>query len=514
VSETIESLLEHIPRQSVVRAVLRANRRYLGVRLIHGADTDYADLFLYVGKSSQLPPVALSKPIGLILQNDAGLDIADVSADCVELADCVDLPALYEELIDLWHHNEIGASVSALTTLVNSGNIHVIVESASKILQNPIFILNKDSCLMDCHCDSPVDEENILHLLKHGHFSSEQLKRAHLSESCRMVVHNSAPAIVDSPFRNGRRNLTGIIKSGGRGVGTVIVSEYGHKFTAADIDVVNLICGVISQLLSDSRRHGSGNLTDFTYEHHLNALLDGEATNISWIPGWLARLRWTGRRNFYLFALIAPSGISNSPETARLRAQMQCIEAAYTFLHDRNLLMVLNAENKASLARCVAQLSEILPPYNIRAGVSDRFDSIQQIRGRYQEALDAMRVSDMLGDNAVVSAYAERLVFDLLMKAKGPTRRYGDCRLSLLREYDRKNGTDYYETLYLFLKNAFNKTQTANRLFIHRNTLSYRLLKIAEFLELDLGDGDDCQKLYLAFKSMELDAASDKARDK
>ncbi|MDR1639838.1 MAG: hypothetical protein LBT59_09105 [Clostridiales bacterium] len=121
-SETIESLLRHIPKQAISRAVLKANRQYLGVKLMRGPHMEYADLFLYVGKSSQLNPHALSKRIGLILQNDAGLDIGDSVEllDLVELSDGVDLIALYEELKDLW----CNATISAMASLANSGNIH------------------------------------------------------------------------------------------------------------------------------------------------------------------------------------------------------------------------------------------------------------------------------------------------------------------------------------------------------------------------------------------------------
>jgi DNA-binding PucR family transcriptional regulator len=41
-----------------------------------------------------------------------------------------------------------------------------------------------------------------------------------------------------------------------------------------------------------------------------------------------------------------------------------------------------------------------------------------------------------------------------------------------------------------------NQIHTANALFIHRNTLKYRLAKISELTDIDLSDPDE--KLYLS----------------
>jgi sugar diacid utilization regulator len=243
------------------------------------------------------------------------------------------------------------------------------------------------------------------------------------------------------------------------------------------------------------------------YECRLNALLDGKSTDASWIPGWLLYLHWTEHQNFYLLTLISPLGINDNQESDRLRSQLGQIKSSCSFLNDRNLILILNAKDKEALQKCVSQLSEILPQHNLKAGLSERFDNILDLPEYRQQALDALKASAILGDSALISNYQEKMVYDLLLKASNPQRCYGDYRLQVLEDYDKKNGTDYCHTLHVFMKNAFNKNQTASILFIHRNSLSYRLHKIKEILDLDLSDGEDCQKLYLAFKSRELEAA-------
>ena len=71
--------------------------------------------------------------------------------------------------------------------------------------------------------------------------------------------------------------------------------------------------------------------------------------------------------------------------------------------------------------------------------------------------------------------------------------------ISLLK-YDTKYKTNYAETLYAYVSNGQNQTKSANALHIHRNTLTYRITKIAEIIGIDLDDNTLMLHLLLSFK--------------
>lgn len=52
-----------------------------------------------------------------------------------------------------------------------------------------------------------------------------------------------------------------------------------------------------------------------------------------------------------------------------------------------------------------------------------------------------------------------------------------------------------------FIENDLNISKTSNMLFLHRNTLIYRLEKIKEYLNLDLKNFKDAFIFYLSVKS-------------
>ena len=95
--------------------------------------------------------------------------------------------------------------------------------------------------------------------------------------------------------------------------------------------------------------------------------------------------------------------------------------------------------------------------------------------------------------------YADMGYYKILMAADRESLR-DYCRecLDALKEHDEKNGTDYVETLRLYLENNSSVTAVAELTFVHRNTVNYKIKKIKEILGCEL-DQSDKLRLMLAF---------------
>ena len=74
-----------------------------------------------------------------------------------------------------------------------------------------------------------------------------------------------------------------------------------------------------------------------------------------------------------------------------------------------------------------------------------------------------------------------------------------DERLSVLREHDAARGGQLQTTLRAYILSGGSLQGTADALFTHRNTVSYRLAKIRELLPCDLSSAEERFALLLAF---------------
>lgn len=96
--------------------------------------------------------------------------------------------------------------------------------------------------------------------------------------------------------------------------------------------------------------------------------------------------------------------------------------------------------------------------------------------------------------------YSELGVYQLLLAIdnKETIKAYYNDMLGKLEENDQNNGTDYLDFLNAYLNSNCNINDTADALFIHRNTVVYKIKKINELLDCDLSDIEVRVQLYLA----------------
>ena len=72
--------------------------------------------------------------------------------------------------------------------------------------------------------------------------------------------------------------------------------------------------------------------------------------------------------------------------------------------------------------------------------------------------------------------------------------------LGILEEYDKKHGTCYMETLRVLTENLGARKETAEALYLHRNTLSYRIRQIEQLTGYNLNDPQTLFQVQLAVK--------------
>lgn len=72
-----------------------------------------------------------------------------------------------------------------------------------------------------------------------------------------------------------------------------------------------------------------------------------------------------------------------------------------------------------------------------------------------------------------------------------------------LADYDRKRGSDLVKTLSVYFDTGANASETADRLFLHRNSLLYRLERIQSLTGLDLKEPGARLALQLGLLAIE-----------
>lgn len=139
------------------------------------------------------------------------------------------------------------------------------------------------------------------------------------------------------------------------------------------------------------------------------------------------------------------------------------------------------------------------------AGISSPVQGIRELSIAYMQAGIAMqRAFDQRGMHWVI-AFCDCAMEYLLTRLMPPVRlrHLISPQLLALIDYDKREGTQYFETLRVYLALERSVPRTSEVLVIHRTTLLYRLKKIRSVIGLDLDHADTRLYLLLSLKMME-----------
>ncbi len=142
------------------------------------------------------------------------------------------------------------------------------------------------------------------------------------------------------------------------------------------------------------------------------------------------------------------------------------------------------------ISEIVTRMSKVRDQHDFKVGIGSYTDDIGKIKDSYNESLEAINLSEYILKDRLINFYEDLGIFSII--------KLEDIYDFILREKDgvlsklfKKESLDLLETLDVFLKNDCNYKLASEELFIHSNTLRYRIGKIEELLGVDLSDNDD-----------------------
>ena len=144
---------------------------------------------------------------------------------------------------------------------------------------------------------------------------------------------------------------------------------------------------------------------------------------------------------------------------------------------------------------------ENLDRTQIPIGVSRPVSDIARCPKAFQEAKEALTLGRLASPGKNIYYY-QNLVFYTLLKGIDPDagiQEYCHPAIFALMEYDAKSQACLCETLFMFLLCDGSLQKISQEMFLHRNTISFRMNKISELLHLDLHDPELRHQLLTSF---------------
>ncbi|MGX6445821.1 PucR family transcriptional regulator [Neobacillus sp. K501] len=283
--------------------------------------------------------------------------------------------------------------------------------------------------------------------------------------------------------------------------GYIVVPECHTELTVEQSERMPLFSKIAVHHVSNSQHHHYSK--DLSEERLLVDILEDKITSQTELND---RLKWTGlsvKPYKWLTRIKAHSEHRLTTKTIGLHTQLQRLfpDSQQIIYQDSLLLLVSSKEEYGLSDEKLKLLEDILAAKKMNAIYSDGFTDLLELPLHYERIRKAQQTAIQLGKMEILLSYTSMKFYQILENFPNKQQLIDYCHPAILKlmDYDQQNHTDYYQTLQTYLFNNQNLNQTAKLLFIHRNTMKYRLKKINELTGITLKSGMPIFQLAYSF---------------
>jgi sugar diacid utilization regulator len=178
-----------------------------------------------------------------------------------------------------------------------------------------------------------------------------------------------------------------------------------------------------------------------------------------------------------------------------------------TFLKNDSIVFLMINEKDASVDLEVFSetiketINKQFPGINVNIGIGNMFTNYSYIKKSYLEAEKTLKFLKAQDKKNGTVFYSKIGAYKLVTAIEdiGLLKEYYDDTVGKLDKYDSQNNTDFSKIFYVFLQEDGNCIKASQKLYLHRNTLMYKINKIQEIIESDVTNTEVRFEFYLGY---------------
>lgn len=281
------------------------------------------------------------------------------------------------------------------------------------------------------------------------------------------------------------RKLCSKIISNGKLIGYVLmfenktpISERHHKF----LSLISLaVCEALMRDENFSKLQGS------LYENVLFDIITG--ADKTYIEKRVESLRLKFPERMCVLVVNSSLILGGKYIKGFLKDELKrIIPKSYSIYYDEYIIIVAPVSSNDLLSEeSIKLLNEFSKKESLQIGISYSFSSLTDLNTYYKQAYSALILSQQVDSDKIIHTYEKSWFYHLINninKEKSTLADFCHPALKKLHDYDLVNDTNFFNTLWIYLKCDCIAKNTAETLFIHRNSLAYRIERILEICNI------------------------------
>lgn len=389
--------------------------------------------------------------------------------------------------------------LDTLNTLLNdAGSNQEIIDIASSYLGNPFFYFDEGYRILAITKDVKFDDDpEWEHMTTQRFLSPESVQYMQESGDLDMLAKYEEPVVYDSgyfPFTS----IVSNIKYQGAPCGRLNRLCTSGKPNPVMLEECMIVVRNLSRMFSMRSV-----LTDSEpISNMLTDLLNGTQLAES-----LVRQRMQhrygfeeGRMQIAVIDVNAGSDVHVPSYYSELVSRIFAEDQAVNLIHEDKLVLIFSAcsgKNETKETSLLKKLDLFLARQNLRAGISEPFSYFNETKAHYAQAYAALGYAEPKEAVDFLSILTDHLLSFLPDRERDVFVSY---EIEQLEEEQPHYSFPLVETLRVYLEEGCSLQKAADRLYIHKNTMLYRLNKIRDIISTDISDPGVQLRLLLCLK--------------
>ena len=456
---------------------------------------------LYIGYARDLPPLDTLESGVSILCIGIPADIdkhPNLNFSLIILKKQFSLGMLFNEIQELFiFFNKWESQIQEL--ILNNSDLQKFVDISDKVMGWPISII--DRAQRSLATSQFEDSDDIIWLeLRNGYIHTELLKQDRVKAADIAKYHR--PMQGYSTVSN-RVILSQAIRVDGHVVGFVAVHhpKPGTSYFSRGIEqLVNYFTKFVAMRMRSNEFYKLSR--GMMFEYFLVDLIEKKMTDENVINDRLSFLDWKldGYKQV-LFVEMKPK-FNNIQSLHNMRSQIECIiPSSRSIIYDNALVSIVsNVDDSTHIESLKARFSAWLQDNNAYCGLSNRFLMLNKTKMYYtqaKKALDFGREQDPSQQIYEYHNFVLSHIIDLLSQKIELETLFHPAFIKLLNLC--KYHEFFFDTLKVYLKTERNVALCSKLLYIHRNSMIYRVKRLEEELDCDFSDFNTRSSLLISF---------------
>ena len=389
-----------------------------------------------------------------------------------------------------------------LRLIAKRAGLKAVADKAAEVLVNPFVMIEASSRVIFAAGKIPEQTKGSIweNVMKYGHTSAlepgmDLLQREKAFDSYnRDVFFSELDSFPDEIFMNANVYL------GGHRVARMGASNiYGH-FTQGQSYLFKTVRDLLEAAIEADTLSESPADQETLY---IEQLIRGQSVDPMIVQYHLARKGWTVSDHYRVYFIRDHLERALSDNyLKRLSIPLSVLKGRILFFqYENSVVLISRGENLTGLGNTEKSLVVLMEHYDLMAGVSDPFTDFMNIRLYYNQSKSALHEARIEKDKKYLYYFGDYYFAHIMHTLQETTTLESliDPRIIALSAYDAEHATDYIHCLETYLVNGCNLAKASADLYMHRNTFTYKIGRIADLLGADIKEMPENERMKLWF---------------